>query len=86
MTTDINIKEIDNGFIVTGPHPNLEGECVSVYEYPEYAEDDSKEQLETEVRMLYDVKNLLGLFGSKHDKYRVVITIEDNQQQEKEDN
>ena len=67
----VTINEVENGFIVEGPAPNTEG--IVQYVFETNSEEGSKEYEEAFTQALYCVKELLGIYGSKHNKYRTTI-------------
>ncbi len=70
------IEEADNGWVITYPNHNLSGDAIEVVEFPTNVEDGDKEYEEAVQKLLYVVKEGLGIFGSKHNKYRTFIEVE----------
>ena len=71
----MKIDTADNGWIVTYPSHNLDGESVSIIEFPSGVEEGSKEYEEAAQKLLYVVMYGLGIFGSKHNKYRTFVEV-----------
>ena len=72
MTT---IKEADNGWVISYPSNNTEGITTEVVEYPEHSDEGDKEYEEAVERLLYRVMQSIGVWGSKHNKYRTFIKV-----------
>ena len=72
----MKIERASNGFILTHEPYYLDGEAQN--EVKEVFETDKEElqELESVVNMLYSIIEWAGYIGSKHDKYRIRITIE----------
>jgi hypothetical protein len=68
----VTIKYVDNGFIVTGPNPNAEGDISLVFEQKH--EGDLKHIK----YMLYQVLEFFGIYYSKHNEKNVVIKVVKN--------
>jgi hypothetical protein len=74
----MKIERASNGFILTHPNYYLDGE--EQIETKEVFETDKDElqELESVVNMLYSILEWSGYAGSKHDKHRIRITIEES--------
>ena len=70
------IEEADNGWVITYPNHNLSGDAIEVVEFDCDAEEGSEKYEEAVRKLLYIVKEGLGIFGSKHNKYRTFIEVE----------
>ena len=79
METEVKIKQIENGFIISGINPNTDNPVTQVFQYPDCIEN-TKKYLEIQQEMLYAVLTLLELYGSKHDPARLFINIEEQSQ------
>jgi len=72
---NITIKSANNGFILTYPNPNDEGEITEVIECPsDYRSDPAA--LQKLQGLLYVITDALGYYGSKHDEYRLRVIVE----------
>ena len=73
----IKIRKIDNGFMLTRPHPNTDGDLELAFTFDEdKPEDESqKEQCETVKNLLWEILEEIKPY-SKHDKYNVVVNVE----------
>ncbi len=80
FSQEVVVKSVDNGFIVKGINGNG-NYSTQVYEYDEFAEENTEKYLQTERDMLYAVKEFLGLYGSKHNPARLHIEIEKQNQE-----
>lgn len=68
----ITIETTDNGYIVTGPHPNADREMTEVFEEKETGDKFDVFCLR---RVLWSVLELIGYYGSDHDKRRLWVRI-----------
>ena len=69
----VHIEPVDNGFLIR------QGPRVEVCEEDEYAQDG---EAQATMRLLYQVLDMLGRLGSKHDAYRVRISVVDQREKE----
>jgi hypothetical protein len=68
----VTIEQVDNGFIVTGPHPNIDRDVSIVFEQKN---DDDLTYIKY---MLYQVLELFGINYSKHKEKNVSIKVVKN--------
>jgi len=71
MVWELNIKKIDNGYLLT-----TAGEDTHEYVFQERDEDEDND-LETVREMLYQVLEHFAIFYSKHNKKNIKIEIEE---------
>lgn len=79
----VEIERIDNGFILNHISGDAEQAGVMVFEEQE-SHKDAFTDLATLQRLLYCVCEAFGYHGSKHDKRRLFVRIE-NQHEENND-
>jgi len=80
---NITIKSANNGFILTYPNPNDEGEITEVIEVPSFSiSSPEKEELESYQRLCYTILEAIGYYGSKHHEYRLRIEIVNQREEE----
>jgi hypothetical protein len=66
----------DNGFIVRGPHPNVDGEYLGVVEFTPEEEDDPAGQAPEAIAKLFWLMLEMWLAGgTKHSAKRVQVRV-----------
>lgn len=75
---NINIRQVNNGFIITYPNPNGDGELTDVIEcgMPMNPGVQELSQLQS---LLYTITDAIGYYGNKHQEYRLRVIIERQQ-------
>lgn len=80
----VHIRQANNGFVISYPNPNDEGEITEVIEVPSFSiSSPTQEELAAYQRLCYTVLEAIGYYGSKHHEYRLWVEIR-NQQEEEE--
>jgi len=69
----LEIIKVDNGYLIVIPEENEEGKIV---ERKIVVEEDEEDELSVHEKMLYEIIEHFGFFGSKHDKERIRIVRE----------
>jgi hypothetical protein len=73
----MKIERVSNGFILTQDSYYLDGELVREEKEVFEVDGDDVKCLTAVVNMLYSILEWSGNSGSKHDKYRIRITLEE---------
>jgi len=74
----VRIEKIDNGYILTVPHPTQDGELVYVLQIPDNMEENGKEYWQKIEEMIWVIMEGLDIRNSKHNKYRLETEIRKN--------
>jgi hypothetical protein len=69
----LTIDTVFNGYVLTAPSCDVD-ERTKVFEYREDSELDPDPQ--TVARLLYEIIETIGAYGSRHDKERVRVVVE----------
>lgn len=79
MERIFSIYHARNGYIITSPEEGADGNSVEHTDvYPvDLSISPTESELEQLRSMLYEITDRLGYFGSKHHKYRLVISVVD---------
>ena len=84
---NIIIKQADNGFILETEHDELEDMHLNntfVIEQDDRDTRDSMSNPFTLQKLVWELKDLLGEYGSKHDQYRFYAVVKDHNDKEVE--
>lgn len=71
----IKIKQIDNGFILTKPNPNIEGEIELAFSFDADFDESGEKECEAIKDLLWEVLEDIKPY-SKHNKWNVVVNCE----------
>ena len=84
---DIIIKQADNGFILETVHDELEDMHLNstiVVEQDDRDIESNTSSPFTLQKLVWELRDLLGEYGSKHDQYRFYTVIKDQDDKEVE--
>lgn len=78
MTWDLNIRKVDNGYVLSCEEQQRENYYVtkeSVFELDEFEEEYSKKNRESVANMVRHIIDYFDEQGSKHDDYRLRVEV-----------